>query len=311
MGSPGPRFAAGIVLCLGLAACTTGAAPSADTPPGLQPSGFELRADLVVPPDSHLVGTVFTRPSPVRDGVPGPQVFEQVAYIVSDADIGETAEHLVGQAVDMGPPRYRSSGEESAGPLCIQEGSAPNSSSGKRDVLYVGELDAGTTAVECAWGHEFDPDPSADNWPYAFLLRQEVAVEGSPVLGMIWWTRDVHDLSPLPQPPDDVAAPDVVTNGIAGEKDLPIEPGSLLVGPPWPGTPGSGYTAIIGVTADPDEVFDAYAESAYGQAGQDEFTLGKTHIRELNSSTSGGGFYSLTMNADDDAAWLLITSNYD
>ena len=73
-----------------------------------------------------------------------------------------------------------------------------------------------------------------------------------------------------------------------------------------------GFTAVIGVTGDPDEVFDAYvAQDAEQSTGDLETTIDGLRVRQHRSAQAGGVGLTITMNDIDGNAWILVEAYND
>ena len=115
----------------------------------------------------------------------------------------------------------------------------------------------------------------------------------------------------LPVAPDGVSGPSSVTGDSDGVPPLEVVDGSFLAGPSWPGSNG-GYVAIIGVTGDPDEVFDRYVEQHPGEPYFDADTVvDGLRVRVFRSAEAGGVLYSVTLNEIDGNAWILVSAQND
>jgi hypothetical protein len=97
-----------------------------------------------------------------------------------------------------------------------------------------------------------------------------------------------------------------------GDPDLPIAEGSFLAGPPGWGSGTGGFTAVIGVTGDPDEVFDEYMRYQMNDPPMaDEHILGDLRVRQGTTGGAGGVTYTVTLNEIDGDAWILVEAYND
>jgi hypothetical protein len=109
-----------------------------------------------------------------------------------------------------------------------------------------------------------------------------------------------------------VTGPTTVASDGGYLADLKIVPGSFLAGPPFPGSVTGGYVAVIGVSGDPDTVFDAYVaqdtDKPYFTADE---TVDGMRARVDRSAEAGGVWLAVTLNAIDGTAWILVEAYND
>ena len=99
-------------------------------------------------------------------------------------------------------------------------------------------------------------------------------------------------------------------SGVEGEPGLKIADGSFLAGPPGQVGGTGGFTAVIGVTGDPDGVFEAYVADDVKPIEVD-VQAGTMHIRSAEWGGAGGFTYIVTLNELDGNAWILVEAYYD
>ncbi len=143
-------------------------------------------------------------------------------------------------------------------------------------------------------------------------LRQDVTQASSPVQGHLrWFSPDDALPSSLPEVPVGVDGPQTVPSGVEGEPDLQIADGSFLAGPAGWGSGTGGFTAVIGVTGDPDEVFDAYLDPNIRRPIAVDTVMGRMHIRSAEGGGAGGVTYRVTLNEQGGNAWILVEAYND
>ena len=172
---------------------------------------------------------------------------------------------------------------------------------------FTGDLD--DDAVEIVCSAYVRPNP--DEW-VEFDLRQNVTEPGLPVQGVVFWTEfGVQVPEDLPQAPEGVGGLDTITTDVEGDPDLDVADGSFLAGPQGWGSITGGFTAVIGVTGDPDEVFDAYLGYVDAKASEREAQIGDLRVREGVLGGAGGVTYTVTLNEIGDDAWILLEAYND
>jgi hypothetical protein len=285
--------------------------------PWLQSPGTPLSGDLVVPQGARLIGPVFsTVEKQSVDGRSQWAVTSQAAFLLADSDIGNMATDLVDQA---NPTDDSIVGSVQGG--CYQE-----ITRGDRSVQrpYRDQVDPEATAVVCSGSplappEDSVPDPGwdAEYWRSQrglhFEMRQDVAPPFEPALAVLGWQDDVRLPEELPPAQANVAGPDSVDANVEGYPDLRIVAGSFLAGPPGWGSITGGYTAVIGVSGDADEVFEQYVEQApdphpYVDV---ETMVGPLRFRQFKSAEAGGVWFTVTLNEIDGGAWILVEAYND
>jgi hypothetical protein len=293
-----------LAIALAMAACTsTEVKQSAPAPwegkgaSWMQGAGTPLAKDLVVPQDAFLVGPVFTLAKLYGKHREGHKVLGQegLLYGTSSATLPGVAQSLYQQ----GGTATRLIEGSSLG-LCTQRG--PES-----ETEFTGDLVNGSLGVEC---RAFDRGNSG----FEFDLSLEPPTADGTVTGQVRWGPSMAlPSSTLPDVPNVEGGPSEVANNVEGYDDLTIVEGSFLAGPPGPGTGTGGYRAVIGVTGDPDEVFDAYIAQGgtQGKGTHSDLTVGDLHIRTFQSGGAGGILYTVTLNEQHGNAWIYVTALND
>jgi hypothetical protein len=260
-----------------------------------------MGADLVVPEGAQLVGPVFSavgQRSPIEGGEW--YVESQQAYLLADGDIVGVSDDLVDQ---LGGPEAL---EADDGDTFCTQGVDRGEILGVDTEPYSGDLDADAVEISCA-GY-LDNGVSEPGGGTYFDLRQDVTEPDLPVQGVVSWSESsVQVPDSLPEAPEGVGGPQTITTDVEGERDLDVVEDSFLAGPQvWGGGTG-GFTAVIGVTGDPDEVFDAYLEQIDPEPydSVDE-SLGDLRVRREAAGGAGGVTYTVTLNEIDDDAWILL-----
>lgn len=263
-------------VCVCLVAC--GGAETVDL--RVSASG-ELPGDLELPSSATMVGPVWTLG-------PGTKDAEQAVYLEVVGDVDAAAEDLARLGQDSVEVPKKWSGVPLPGATCDTE--AEDASSGPVDRVC-GWADSGLKFK--GW------------WPFTFLLHQDLTPADAPTSGVIRWRGDATDL--VIPPPGGQAGPTTVGGRIAGE-DLDIAAGSYVAGESWVDSATGGYCVIIGVTGDPDGVFDAYvAQDPLESTDEDtDEQHGELHYRRYRSSGAGAGGFSVVLNEAGGNAWLLV-----
>ncbi len=265
-----------VAVCIALVAC--GGAETVDL--RVSSSGG-LPDDLDLPRSVTMVGPVWTLG-------PGTKDAEQVVYLEIVGDVDAAAEYLARQGQQSAEVPMKWSGIPLPGATCDTE--AEDASSGPVDRVC-GWADSGLKFKE--W------------WPFTFLLHQDLTRADAPTSGVIRWPGDATKL--VIPPPVEQAGPATVGGGIAGE-DLDIVPGSYVAGEFWVDSATGGYGVIIGVTGDPDDVFDAYVAQDPLETTEEATNEqhGELHYRRFRSSGAGAGGFSVVLNEAEGNAWLLV-----
>lgn len=304
------------VVVLALAGCGAGsgddpalAGPEPWTSPDavwMQPPGTPLGGALVVPDGAELIGPVFStldRTSPIEGGEL--IAAEQQAYLLSNADIVDVWEDIVEQL--GGRSAVETDYNDSNCYQWIDRGG----NLARTSEPYSGDLDADAVEVICSG---LLPNALAEEGPgLTFELRQDVTASDQPVLGVVTWAEpDVEVPGSLPDAPDGVGGPRVITTDVEGDPDLDVVDGSFLAGPQGWGSLTGGFTAIIGVTADPDEVFDEYLQYQMPDPPEaDDETVGDLRVRRGTTRGAGGVTYTVTLNEIGGEAWILLEAYND
>jgi hypothetical protein len=274
--------------------------------PWMQPAGTPLGTDLLVPDGAQLVGPVFStigQRSPIDGGewyVEGQQ-----AYLLAEDDIVGVSDDLVEQLGGAGALEI-----DSGDTICNQD-------IDRGEVLgfetepYTGDLDADAVEIRCAGN--LDNGVSEPGGGTYFDLRQDVTEPDLPVQGIVSWSElDVQVPDSLPEAPDGVGGPETITTDVEGDADLEVAEGSFLAGPQSWGTLTGGFTAVIGATGDPDEVFDEYMRYQMKNPPKaDEHVLGDLRVRQGTTGGAGGVTYTVTLNEIDGDAWILVEAYND
>ncbi len=264
---------------------------------------IELGEDLVIPSDTYAIGPVLA--THFKKFGPGDwRVMQRHVSLASTADPYDLAKAFADQSVDpprfhpeesqLHPPKFEP--QENLDKLCDQSRSSDTS-------RYTGELEPGAEHIECqafAWG--------VDGW---VLIQQDLQRPYQPVLVSIWG-KDFPAPENFPAPPQGVGGPSYVPSNVEGYPDLQIVDGSFLAGPPGLVGGTGGFTAVIGVNGNPDDVFDAYVAQDKEKA---EFTLDTViddmHVRQHQSAQAGGVWLTITLNEMDGNAWIYVSAYND
>ena len=253
----------------------------------MQPPGTPIFAGLVVPRESQLIGPVVSR---LNDTNKPPHVTSQRAYLLIDGDIDDVAADLVRQW-----PRPDTF-EQYRRDQC-------------RDDRDLGERRCEFTLVI----KPADEEAGFLGRSIEVVLWQDLSddnVRGQGTIGLATPPTTLPDA--LPEATEGVSGPQSVASNVDYLPDLEIVPGSFLAGPAFPGSITGGYEALIGVTADPDEVFDAYVaqdeDKPYFTADE---TLDGIRIREYASAEAGGIWLDITLQEKDGNAWIRVSAQND
>ncbi len=272
----------------------------------MQPARTPMGFDLVVPQGAELIGPVFstfdTR-SPVDGG--DPYMSEQQARLYSNADIVEVSDGLLTQ---LGAANME--GTQTSDSICVQEINR-GETLGTTTKPYVGTADADAVELVCSGYWPNAVSDSGDG--IEFDLRQDLRKPDQPVLGLVrWWESRVAAPGSLPEAPDTVGGPRTITTNVEGDPDLEIVDGSFLAGPQGWGSITGGFSAVIGVSGDPDEVFDEYmAYQVTDPEVATEATIGPLRIRQGTTGGAGGVTYTVTLNEIDGNSWILLEAYND
>lgn len=298
---------------LALAGCSAGGSLDAldepwtsDDATWMQPAGTPLGAGLVVPADTQLIGPVFSklgRTSPID----GAELFasEQRAYLFSNADILDVSSDIVEQLGGAGAVE-----SDYNGSICNQEIDRGGNLA-RTPEAYNGSLNADAVEVTCSG---LLPNSLAEEGPgLSFELRQDVADREQPVLGIVSWAEpDVVVPETLPDAPDGVGGPHIITTDVERDPDLDVVDGSFVAGPQGWGSITGGFTAVIGVTGSPDEVFDEYLRYQMPDPPPaEDDAVGDLRVRRGTTGGEGGVTYSVTLNEMGDNAWILVEAYND
>lgn len=275
--------------------------------------GTTLGDDLVIPDNTYAIGPVMTYDIRRAGRANAWEARYRQIWMTSESDPYDLAMDFADQSVD--PPRYRpeelveSTGkkdppefmpQEKLGKLCEQSG--PNESeNGYGYAPYTGELKPWAEHIECsasAWG--------VDGW---VELRQDLSRD-QPVV-IVVTGKDLAAPESMPQVPEGVGGP----GKIVGEYDLPtydIVDGSFMAGPQGWGSNTGGFRAVIGVTGDPDEVFDAYLEQDEQEPYRTrDVSVDGIRVRQAATQEAGGVWMVYTLNETDGNAWILLEAYND
>lgn len=302
-----------LAACAVLAACTadsvslSGPEPWTEESAGwMQPAGTPLGADLEVPKGAQLVGPVFSMIGQ-RSPIEGGEWFieHQQAYLLADGDVVDLSDDLVEQlgGVDALEAQHNNT-------ICNQD-------IDRGEILgvdtepFTGDLDPDAVEVRCM--ATLDNGVSEPGEGITFDLRQDVTEPDLPVQGSVGWAEsNVVALDGLPETPEGVGGPDTITTDVEGYPDLEVTDGSFVAGPQGWGLGTGGFSAVFGVTGDPDEVFDAYSaqfpEEPYYRVDEE---VGGLRVRQEAAGGAGGVTYTVTLNEIDDDAWILAEAYND
>ena len=271
----------------------------------MQPAGTPMGADLVVPQGAQLVGPVFSsvsQRSPIYGG--DWYVDGQQGYLLSDADISQISDDLVAQL--GGPQGLQTQYNDT---VCNQEIDR-GGPLGVDTQPYTDDLDA--DAVEIICSATLPNGVSEVGEGITFDLRQDATEADTPVQGVLTWSgSSVEVPTDLPQAPGVNGDTDVITSDVEGDPDLEVVEGSFLAGPQGWGSITGGFTAVVGVTGDPDEVFDAYMAYINADPVVIDQQVGALRVRQGQAGGAGGVTYTVTLNEMDGNAWILLEAYND
>lgn len=300
-----------------MAGCTSDSAPGPSSEPWnepdavwMQPAGTPLAKGVAVPEGARLVGPVFTVASSQKAELRGEfAVGGQQGYLLVDGEPYAVATDLLDQW--DGPDGL---GEYPKDTLCRQQ--VDEGVEGKtHNYNYKGEAADGAVEISCSVGLIISQRLVGEETfarSIGFGFTQDLTDPDAPVQGTVGWeSPPIAIPSALPDAPEGVDGPNSVASDVDYLPDLEIVDGSFLAGPAWPGSNG-GYVAVIGVTGDPDEVFDAYvAQDNDKQYFTADEVVQEMRIREYRSAEAGGIWLDITMNEIDGSAWILFAANND
>jgi hypothetical protein len=306
-------------LCaLVLAACTetsdqldTASEPWND--PGavwMQPAGTPLAKGVTVPEGARLVGPVFTQFDEPRALKGELVVGRQRGYLLVDGEPYSVATDFLDQW-----DGENGLGDYAKDTACRQQ--VDEGVEGKtHNYNYKGEPAEGAVEISCSVSLIFSQRLVGEETfarAIGMSFTQDLTDPDAPVQGTVGWeSPPVAIPETLPEAPEDVDGPTSVASDVDYLPDLKIVDGSFLAGPPWPGSITGGYVAVIGVTGDPDEVFDAYVaqdeDKPYLTADE---TVQGMRIREYKSAEAGGIWLDITLNEIDGNAWILVGAYND
>lgn len=302
-----------LVVATTVAACSDDpAAPSGPEPwtdegaVWMQAAGTPMGADLVVPGSAQLVGPVFSRVDQ-RSPIDGGDWFVegQQAYLLAEDDIVAVSDDLVEQ---LGGVEVF---ELDDGDTFCHQDIDRGEILGVDTEPYTGDLDPDAVEIRCAGS--LDNGVSEPGGGTYFDLRQDVTAPDLPVQGIVSWSElDVQVPDTLPEAPEGVGGPQTIAIDVEGERDLDVVEGSFLAGPQlWGGGTG-GFTAVVGVTGDPDEIFDAYLKQLDPEPydSVDE-SVADLRVRREAAGGAGGVTYTVTLNEIGDDAWILLEAYND
>lgn len=265
-----------------------------------------MGAELVVPQGAQLVGPVFSSVSQ-RSPIDGGDwyVDGQQAYLLSGgADIVDLSDDLVAQL--GGPQGLQTQYNDT---VCNQEIDR-GGPLGVDTQPYTDDLDADAVEVICS--ATLPNGVSEVGEGITLDLRQDVTESGRPVLGSVQWPESsVMTLDGLPDAPEGVGGPTTITTDVEGDPDLKVAEGSFLAGPQGWGSITGGFTAVVGVTGDPDEVFDAYMAYINADPVVIDEQVGALRVRQGQAGGAGGVTYTVTLNELDGSAWILLEAYND
>jgi hypothetical protein len=260
----------------------------------MQPAGAPLVNGLTVPEGTAAVGPAFT--NVVKSGAGEWRVGQQSAFLLASDGIDRIAQDLADQvAAPKLVPTYR-------GDLCFQEIVTEELTSSEP---YTGDVLDNAVSVSCGGYQRSAPGLEVD-------LRQDLTAPSLPVQGHLRWFSPADSLpSSLPDVPEGVEGPGTVPSGVEGYPDLQIAAGSFLAGPPGWGSITGGFTAVIGVTGDPNDVFETYIDADVGKPIEVNAVVEGMHVRSAQWGGAGGVTYTVTLNEIDGNAWILVEGYND
>ena len=284
-----------------MAGCTSDSASNASPEPWnepdavwIQPAGTPMAADLVVPDGAELIGPVFTNVK--KSGAGEWKVGQQSAFLLGSDGVDRIAQNLADQvAAPKLVPMFGAT-------LCVQEVVTEDRTSIEP---YRGDVQNSAVSVSCGGYQRSAPELEVD-------LRQDVTAPSLPIQGHLrWFSPDASWPLSLPDAPEGVEGPDTVPSGVDGYPDLKIAEGSFLAGPPGWGSGTGRFTAVIGVTGDPDDVFDAYVDPDIAKPLTVDAVVGKMHVQSAEWGGAGGVTYRVTLNEIGGSAWILVEAYND
>lgn len=313
-----PRLAVAILCALTLVACSGDGGSDASAEPWndpdavwMQPAGTPLTKGVEVPEGARLVGPVFTIASSQKAEQRGEfAVGSQRGFLLVDGEPYAVASDFLDQW--DGPDGL---GDYPKDTLCRQQ--VDEGVEGKtHNYNYTGEAADGAVEISCSAYLVYDQRQVGEETferSIAMSFTKDLLAPAASVQGEVGWQSPPSTIpDALPIAPDGVTGPSTVASDVDYLPDLKIVDGSFLAGPPWPGSLTGGYTAVIGVTGDPDAVFDAYVaqddDEPYFTADEDVQGM---RIREYRSAEAGGIWLDITLNEIDGNAWILVSANND
>jgi hypothetical protein len=243
---------------------------------------LQLAADESRLPHGFHLPRGVTAIGPVWTLAPGTKDARQSLFVEVAGDMDQVAERLAleGQRIVDAPKQWAAA--PLPGASCYNEGP------GER---YCGFGDSGLRFKK--W------------WPVEFALVDD-ARDTLPPSGWIWFGGDPTEL--VVPPPGEPVGPSTVAADIDGEAPLQIVDGSFVAAQPPAGSVTGGYSLVIAVTGDPDDVFDAYVDQDPLESTEEDTDEqhGDLHYRRYRSSGAGAGGFDLVLNEAGGNAWLLI-----
>ena len=263
-------------------------------------AGTPIAAGISVPEGARLSGPLLLTPT-----VDGRSFTSQQGWLFVDGDPYTVAREFHEQW----------SGEASRANMSCEQKRVSSSGRVKRYPL-VGEPADDATAVSCSIRfvlREFTLYHEVQHVSLAISYKKDLTEPGQPAVGSVFWpTPPVEVPTTLPEAPSNVGGPDQVVSDVDYQPDLQIVDGSFLAAPPGPGSLTGGFTAWIGVSGDPDEVFEAYVaqDDSTPEATTDRTVRGM-RVRQHMSSDAGGITMYVTMNEIDGNAWIYVEAYND
>ncbi len=267
-------------------------------------------AGVAVPEGARLVGPIFTTFDTVKAENNEFVVGRQQGYLLVDGEPYSVATDFLDQWDGA-----NGLGEYPKDTLCRQQ--VDEGVEGKtHNYNYKGEAADGAVEISCTVGLITSQRLVGEETfarAIGMSFTQDLADPDAPVQGTVGWeSPPVAIPETLPEAPEGVDGPTSVVSDVDYLPDLEIVEGSFLAGPPTTGYGTGGYIAVVGVTGDPEEVFDAYVEQDNDKPYLDaDETINGMRIREYRSSEAGGITFTVTLNEIDGNAWILVNAYND
>ena len=261
--------------------------------------GTPIAVGISLPQGARLSGPLFLKPKTSQSSFT-----YQYGWLFVDADPYEVAKAFYDQW--DGKPSQASM-------HCKQK---LNDASPKRAMPYTGRVADGAERITCTVAfvlREYHIGEEAKDVLLTIEYSKDPNEPAQPAAGRIYWPPPPVEVPmSLPEAPPDVAGPREVASDVDYLPDLQIVDGSFLAAPPGPGSGTGGYTAWLGVSGDPDQVFEAYvAQDSDEPYVDEERVIDGMRVRQYKSQEAGGIWLDITMNEIDGNAWIHLEAYND